>query len=328
MGGQAVEGPVEREYRNFISDNLRWDEFVAPARRHLRVHARRSAAPRGCRRSWPSSCSRTAARRAGLEVAPWIDARFEPVDVVATVSMRRRTVARSRRTPPPTASRGIRTASYIVVGRDGRDACMSFLNHLRNMQPELMVSLAMSAIEDGIDLGDDGPPPPVDDVHAVLRLVHRREPDVVRPRRVVLGRTATNPTCSSCTTTTCRPISTPRCGGSRSSSTSTVDEARWPAARRACTFAVDEGASDEIADFEGHFVGGADTFLYKGTTGAGATSSPPTSSRPSTGSRGSSSRPRRSRGRPRGERRSAPDVGQGRNGKRSLAWRCASRTSS
>ena len=34
-----------------------------------------------------------------------------------------------------------------------------------------------------------------------------------------------------------------------------------------CTFASMKARSDEIADFDAHFVGGADTFLYKGTNG-------------------------------------------------------------
>ena len=41
---------------------------------------------------------------------------------------------------------------------------MSFLNHMRNLQPALLPALAISAVEEGIELGD-GPPPPVDDIH-------------------------------------------------------------------------------------------------------------------------------------------------------------------
>ncbi len=46
-----------------------------------------------------------------------------------------------------------------------------------------------------------------------------------------------------------------------------VDERRWPVLVERCTFASMKQRGDEIADFEAHFVGGADTFLYKGTNG-------------------------------------------------------------
>ena len=46
-----------------------------------------------------------------------------------------------------------------------------------------------------------------------------------------------------------------------------VDESRWAEQVAACTFAGMKARADEIADFESHFVGGADTFLYKGTNG-------------------------------------------------------------
>ena len=45
-----------------------------------------------------------------------------------------------------------------------------------------------------------------------------------------------------------------------------VDEERWPELVDRCTFEAMKARSDEIADFAG-FIGGADTFLYKGTNG-------------------------------------------------------------
>src|SRR6202030_396285 len=54
------------------------------------------------------------------------------------------------------------SASYIVVGRDGRDAFMSFLNHMRSMRPDLMMEMAISAVAEGIEFAG---PPPLDDFH-------------------------------------------------------------------------------------------------------------------------------------------------------------------
>ena len=44
-----------------------------------------------------------------------------------------------------------------------------------------------------------------------------------------------------------------------------VSEDRWPRAVDRCTFTSMKQRSDEIGDFESHFIGGADSFLYKGT---------------------------------------------------------------
>ena len=46
-----------------------------------------------------------------------------------------------------------------------------------------------------------------------------------------------------------------------------IDERRWADQVERCTFESMKRRSAEIADFESHFVGGADTFLYKGTNG-------------------------------------------------------------
>jgi aryl sulfotransferase len=140
---------------------------------------------------------------------------------------------------------------------------MSFLNHMRNLQPVLMGRLLTTAIEDGIPM--DGPPPPVDDEHAFFAWYldggfqldhiaswwnHHDDANVLfvhyddmqadldgQMRRVAAF------------------LDVP------------VDEARWPQLVAACTFEGMKARAAEIAPFEEHFVGGADTFLYKGTNG-------------------------------------------------------------
>src|SRR3712207_9262003 len=42
------------------------------------------------------------------------------------------------------------TASYIVVARDGRDAFMSFANHMKHMRADLRECLNAEAIKQGI----------------------------------------------------------------------------------------------------------------------------------------------------------------------------------
>jgi len=83
------------------------------------------------------------------ELSPWLDARFEPIDEVIG-RLDAQTHRRSIKTHTP--ADGIpwfSQASYIVVGRDGRDACMSFLNHLANMRPDVIGELIVSAAADG-----------------------------------------------------------------------------------------------------------------------------------------------------------------------------------
>lgn len=251
------------ENRNLISDSRRWDGFV-PRAGDIVV-----ATPPKNGTTWMQTIVTTLLFPDGapgpvFEVAPWLEARWTPVaDVLARLDAQ--THRRHIKTHSPAdAIPRFEETSYIVVGRDGRDACMSFLNHLANIQPAVMQQLAASAAADDIPMGDGGPPP-VHDVHeffawyvdggAQLEIVRswwdlRRQPNVLlvhyddlqadldgQMRRVAafLG--------------------------------IAVDEDRWPAIVASCTFAGMKARAAEIADFESHFVGGADTFLYKGTNG-------------------------------------------------------------
>ena len=188
----AVERPIEREYRSVISDNR--EERASPfAPATSSCARRRSVAPRGCRRS-SRSCSIPTGEAVGRVGGRSVGRRPLGAD--------RQLVARSMLRASPflkthTPADGIPwypAASYIVVGRDGRDAFMSFLNHMRNLQPDLVMSLAMTAADDGIDLYAAGPPP-VEDVHEFFAWCmednpmwfehvasfweHRREPNVL-----------------------------------------------------------------------------------------------------------------------------------------------------
>jgi aryl sulfotransferase len=251
-----------REYRHIVSDNRRWADFEhRPGDIFVCTPAKNGT-------TWMQAIVTILLFPDGapgpvMEVAPWIDARFEPVDVVLE-RLDAQTFRRHVKTHTPADGiPGWDDASYIVVGRDGRDAYMSFLNHMRNMQPALMGELLTSAIEDGIPL--DGPPPPVDDEHEFFTWYieggfqfehiaswweHHGEPNVLfvhydemkadldgEMRRVSAF------------------LDLP------------VDETRWPDQVAACTFAGMKARAAEIAPFEEHFVGGADTFLYKGTNG-------------------------------------------------------------
>jgi len=199
-----------------------------------------------------------------FERSPWIDARFEPSeDVISRLAGQ--TFRRSIKTHTP--ADGIPWypwASYIVVGRDGRDAFMSMLNHMRNLQPELMMRLVMSAADEGIER-PAGSAPPLDDVHEFFWWwladpvwfhhvasfwSHRGEPNVLfvhyNDMKADLGAQMQR-------VATFLGIDVP--------------DDRWAELIDRCTFASMKEHSDKIADFESHFVGGADTFLYKASNG-------------------------------------------------------------
>ena len=264
MGADAVQRPIEREYRGVVSDNLRWNRFT-PRPGDIFV-----CTPPKCGTTWMQAIVAALLFQDGAapgplwEISPWIDARFEPIDVVAA-RLDAQTFRRAIKTHTP--ADGIPwypAASYIVVGRDGRDAFMSFLNHMRNLRPETVMELAMTAPAEGIDVTAGGLPP-VDDVHEFFAWCmnenpmwfehvasfwsHYREPNVLfvhfndmkdnldRQMRRVAAFLGVE-----------------------------VDEDRRAELVDRCTFASMKARSNEISDFAG-FIGGAETFLYKGSNG-------------------------------------------------------------
>src|SRR4051812_29602758 len=84
MGAVAVDRAIEREYRDVISDNLRWNHFMARPDDIL------VCTPPKCGTTWTQTIVISLLFPDGdvpgrvLDTAPWLDARFEPIeDVVA-----------------------------------------------------------------------------------------------------------------------------------------------------------------------------------------------------------------------------------------------------
>jgi aryl sulfotransferase len=258
-----VQRAIETDYRHVLFDNHRWSRFT-PRPGDIFV-----CTPAKCGTTWMQTIVVELLFPDGspgpvMDIAPWIDARFNPADEMYE-RIEAQTYRRQVKTHTP--ADGIPwfpDASYIAVYRDGRDVFMSFLNHMRNIRPDVLMELAISAPDDGIEL-EDGGLPPLDDVHAFFDWwldspayfphlasfwEHRDEANVLfvhyddlkadldgEMRRVAAFLAID------------------------------VDPARWTRQVERCTFASMKGRPDEIADFDAHFVGGADTFLYKGTNG-------------------------------------------------------------
>ncbi len=251
-----------RDYRNLIFDNRRWEHF------HHRPGDIFVCTPPKCGTTWMQTVVASLLFPTGdvpgavADVAPWLDARFTPIDeIVARLDAQEH--RRSIKTHTP--ADGIPwypTGSYIVVGRDGRDAFMSFVNHLRSMRPDVVMGMAGSAAEEGIDPGEM---PALHDEHEFFaqwleggELFHhidtfwalRNEPnvlfvhydDMTADLEAEMRRTATFLGIE-------------------------IPEDQWPAVVERCTFASMKARPDEIAPFDRIFVGGAESFLYKGTNG-------------------------------------------------------------
>jgi aryl sulfotransferase len=99
--------------------------------------------------------------------APWVDARFEPIE---TVVARLEAQTHRRCLKSHTPADGIplfADAHYIAVYRGGLDSFMSWVNHWNGMRMENMGATIDEAVADGVDL--TALPPPSDDIHEMFR---------------------------------------------------------------------------------------------------------------------------------------------------------------
>jgi aryl sulfotransferase len=252
----------DREYRSLVSDNRRWRSF---AHRPGDIFV---CTPPKTGTTWMQTIVASLRWPAGdapglvLHAAPWFDARFFPVDDLVA-RLENQTHRRSVKTHTP--ADGIPwfdDCKYIFVGRDGRDACMSLLNHMANMRPEVVVQLSATAVEDGIELGPR--PERYDDVHAFFAwwlsgdFFHHIESFVARrdqPNLLLVHY---------------QDLLDDLEGEMRRVAAFLdvdVPASLWPEVVQRCTFAAMKARSAEINDFDRLFVGGAETFLFKGTNG-------------------------------------------------------------
>jgi aryl sulfotransferase len=247
-----------RSYKTAVADNSRWEGFV---HRPGDIFV---CTPAKCGTTWVQTIVAALLWPDGtipgpvMEVCPWLDARFTPIgDLLARLNAQQHRRCIKTHTPAD----GIpwfETGRYIAVGRDGRDAFMSWLNHAAHMRTDVIASLDEQAAADGV-----APFPAFDgDVHAYFSdwlaagslffniatwWERRQEPNLLlvhyndlkadlegEMRRIAefLG--------------------------------IEIDEGVWPTLVHACTFEGMKARSVEIGTFD-LFEGGADTFLHQGT---------------------------------------------------------------
>ncbi len=132
-----------REYRNAVMDNARWTGFE-PRPDDVFV-----VTPSKCGTTWMQTIVASLIWPDGdfpgrivNGISPWIEAKFMPADAMHAM-LRAQTHRRAMKSHSPAdAIPWFPQAKYITVGRDGRDAFMSWCNHSERMKMIDMLNAA------------------------------------------------------------------------------------------------------------------------------------------------------------------------------------------
>ena len=247
-------------YQSAVWDNARWEGFVH------RPGDIVVCTPPKCGTTWMQTIVASLLWPAGdqpgpvMELAPWLDAKFRPIDEILA-RLERQTHRRSIKTHTP--ADGIPwfdTARYIFVARDGRDAFMSMCHHLEVFRQDLREQLNEAAAREGIPLmrGWDGDvhaafagwlEPPWFFEHVASYWARRSEPNLLLVHF--------------------NDLKADLAGEMRRVAAFLdieVGEEQWPAVVDRCTFEAMRRRDTEIGHFP-VFEGGAQAFLFKGTNG-------------------------------------------------------------
>lgn len=141
-----------RHYRTAVFDTRRWDRF------QHRPGDIFVCTPPKCGTTWMQTIVASLLWPEGdvpgpvIAVSPWIEAEFIPLEpmLAALEAQQHRRFMKSH--TPADGVPYYETASYIVVGRDGRDAFMSMCNHLERFRDDLRESLNEAVREAGVPL--------------------------------------------------------------------------------------------------------------------------------------------------------------------------------
>lgn len=151
-------------YRSFVADNARWDAF------RFRAGDIVISTPPKCGTTWTQMlCAMLLLDTPDLprplaELSPWLDMQTRPIDeVIASLEAQQHRRFIKTHTPLDGLPFDER-ATYLCVGRDPRDAALSWGHHLANMDFDALVNARSAAVglDDLAELGDPPPPPPED----------------------------------------------------------------------------------------------------------------------------------------------------------------------
>jgi aryl sulfotransferase len=196
-----------------------------------------------------------------MEIGPWFDGLIVDFDEVLA-RLQAQTHRRYLKTHTPADGIPIfDTASYIVVARDGRDAFMSYANHMAHMRAEVRERLNTQAAVQGLD-------PMMEfhgDIHeffdrwlAAASTMHhiatwwqlRSQPNVLLVHFNDLKADLDHEM---------RRVAT--------FLNIDIPAASWPDVVERCTFDRMRREADKVGNFERNYVGGAQSFLFQGSNG-------------------------------------------------------------
>src|SRR5215472_11482705 len=129
--------PPTREYRTFIMDSHRWDG-LEPRSDDIVICTYPKCGTTWTQRIVDLLIFQTPKPRAVVDTAPWVDAMIfhsNEEDLATLAAQKHRRFMKTHM--PFDAVPFWEEVKYLHVARDGRDACMSFHNHMFNMRPEV-----------------------------------------------------------------------------------------------------------------------------------------------------------------------------------------------
>ena len=244
--------------QNAVMDSTRWDRF---AHRPGDIIV---CTPPKCGTTWTQAIVASLLWPAGdvpgpvMDLAPWWDANFYDVEEFVE-RLEAQTFRRSVKTHLPVeAIPWWETAFYIAVFRDGRDAFMSYVNHVASMRPEVRERLNAAAAAKGLQLMPtyDG------DLHAL----YAQWIDFPVPLLMLRGWWERRHL-GNVLLVHFNDLKADLDGEMRRIAAFlgvAIDPRHWPDQVARCTFEAMKSRASEIGRFA-HFVGGGETFLHKGT---------------------------------------------------------------
>jgi aryl sulfotransferase len=140
--------PAQRDYRTWIIDSRRWQHY-RPRPTDIVIATYPKCGTTWMQRIVDVLVFQTPEPRPIMEISPWIDRRFpEPVEALAArieVQNHRRFLKSHL---PFDGLPIYEEIKYIHVARDGRDACLSFHNHVMGFTPQMLDGLDRTGLED------------------------------------------------------------------------------------------------------------------------------------------------------------------------------------
>lgn len=140
--------PPDRVYRTWIIDSRRWTEY-RPRPGDIVIATYPKCGTTWMQRIVGMLVFQSAEAMPVMQMAPWIDKRFpDPIETVMAriEAQQHRRFLKAHVPPDGLPLHG--EVRYIHVGRDGRDACMSFHHHAVGFAPQVLEMLDRQGLAD------------------------------------------------------------------------------------------------------------------------------------------------------------------------------------